>query len=135
VRALYWTNGIAKLKLSDPSGVLSVNIPTASNPTNLLDSVLRIRGAVSSEANKSRQLTGLQMWVTSLDFVQIEELGATDPLSSPSQPIISLSQFRPRQSLQRRVTIAGIVTLCQAKQSFFLQDHTDGIQVVTTVKT
>jgi PAS domain S-box-containing protein len=135
VRAVAYTNGVARIKLSDPSGMLSVNIPTSVAPTNLLDSVVRIRGACSSESNKSRQLVGLQMWASSMNDLEVEEAGAVDPLASPAQPIVSLSQFRPRQTLQHRVTVAGIVTVCQAQHSFFLQDNSDGTQVLTTQKT
>ncbi len=132
VHSLAYRGGVARIKLSDPSGTLSVNFPAASEPTNLLDAIVRIQGACGSEANSKRQLTALQMWASSLDCVQIEEPGVADPLSQPAKPIVSLSQFRPRQTLQRRVAVSGVVTFCQSGQSFILQDESDGVQVLSS---
>jgi len=143
VRSLSCADGLAQLELSDPSGMLTVNIPAATEPTNLLDAVVRIHGACGSVFNDRRQLTGFRIWVPSLDYVQIEEPGVADPFSLPLRPIVSLSQYRPRVNLQRRINVAGVVTLClpaaqglaqagQPGQSFFLQDAGDGIQVFTS---
>ena len=53
---------------------------------------------------------GFEMWASSLENVTIVEPGALDPLSLPAQPIASLDQFHPRETLQHRVNVAGIVT-------------------------
>jgi len=135
VRSVKSDNGLLQLKLSDRDGTFLVNIPSSTAaPTNLVDAVVRVRGVCVSQFNTKRQITGVTVWAQSLDFVQIEESGTADPLSTPAQPIIGLSQFHPREILQRRVKVAGIVTLSEPGQSFFVQDAEDGLQVFTSQK-
>ena len=126
------TNGFARLLLNDPSGVMVVNVPAAEAPVNLLDASVRIRGACGSLANDQRQSTGFEMWASDLDEVHVEEPGATDPLSRPAQPIASLGQFHPRQTLQHRINLAGVVTYADA-DFFFIQDANTGVRVEAPV--
>ena len=129
VRAMSFTNGLARLTLNDPSGMLPVYVPAKAEPRELLDAMVNIRGACGSRANSKRQLTGFEMWVSSLADIQVEELGANDPLNLPAQPITSLGQFHPRQTLQHRVNIAGVVSLCEAR-GFFVEDAEAGVEVL-----
>jgi PAS domain S-box-containing protein len=132
VRSVAHRDGVARLQISDLTGTLTVLVPASQEPTNLLDSIVRIRGACGSRSNAKRQFTGFQMWASSLDEVQIEDAGAADPFSLPAQPVANLSQFRPRQTLQRRINIAGVVTACERGKSFFLEDGEEGVQVMTS---
>jgi PAS domain S-box-containing protein len=134
VHSLSCDTGLLQLKLDDPAGTFFINIPTTSEPTNLLDAVVRIAGVCGVTHNTNRQITGSSIWSPSLDYVHIEEAAAADPLSLPEQSILSLSQFRPVGTLERRMKIAGIVTLCLPGQSFFVQDASDAIQVLPTQK-
>jgi PAS domain S-box-containing protein len=134
VRSQFFESGLLQLRLSDPSGTFDVHIPATTEPTNLLDAVVRVCGVCASRFSDKRQLTGVAMWSPALDYMQIEEPGVADPLSLPTEPILSLSQFQPRGTLQRRVKIAGVVTLCQPGQSFFVQDADEAIQVFTSQK-
>ncbi len=132
VRAVTYptTNGLAQLNLRDLSGTILVNVPAQQAPVQLLDAIVRIRGACSSKANDKRQFAGFEMWASSLDDIKIEEAGAEDPLSRPPQPILSLSQFHPRQTLQHRSSYAGTVTLVDTNLNFFfLQDAESGVRV------
>jgi len=126
------TNCFARLLLNDSSGMMFVNVPTAEAPVNLLDAIVRIRGACGSLANDQRQSTGFEMWASGLDAVHVEELGATDPLSRPAQTIASLGQFHPRQTLQHRINLAGVVTYAEA-DFFFIQDAVTGVRVEAPV--
>lgn len=133
VREAHTTEGILRLKLSDRDGTFVANIPTDITPTNLIDSVIRVRGVCVSLFNNKRQITGVEMWTPSTDMVQTVE-AATDPFKLPTQPIISLSQLRVRTVLQRRVKVAGVVTAYEVGKSFFVQDADDGIQVFPSEK-
>ena len=131
VHAASYTNGLARLDLNDPSGMIAVRVPADHAPVELLDSLVRIRGACGSTSNPRRQLIGVQLWVSSLDDIQVEELGVADPLSLPALPIASLSGFHPRQTMQHRVNVAGQVTFCDAS-SFYIQDANDGVRVLSS---
>jgi len=135
VRGVHKSGGVVQFKLSDRDGTFIANLPANTAPTNLLDAVVRVRGVCVSLFNNKRQLTGIEMWVPSMDLIEVKEPGAADPLSLPAQPIISLSQARPHATLQRRVKVSGIVTASEPGKSFFIQDADDGIQVFPGEKT
>ena len=132
VRAVSFSNDLAQLEVGDPTGTLQVNVPTGVHPTNLLDAIVRIRGAAGSLFNERRQLIGVRIWVPSLDYIEIEEPGITDPFTLPVQPISTLFQYRPRLSLQRRLAVSGVVTFIMPSRSFFIQDGSGGVEVFTT---
>ena len=134
VREAHSAEGVVRLKLSDRDGTFMANIPTGLTPTNLVDSVVRIRGVCVSLFNNKRQITGVEMWTPSTAMVQTVE-PAADPFKLPKQPIVSLSQLRVRTVLQRRVKVAGIVTAYEVGKSFFVQDADDGVQVFPSDKT
>ena len=132
VRSVTFTNGMARLNLRDLSGTIPVNVPADREPTNLLDAIVRIKGACGSESNSRRQFMGFTMWVSSLADVQIEEPGVSDPLDQPVQSIATLDQFHPRQTLQHRISIGGIATLIDTNLNFFfIQDADSGVRVET----
>ena len=135
VRSMSYSNGMAQLNLRDTSGTIHVDFPAEREPGQLLDAVVRIKGACGSESNSKRQFIGFTMWASSLADVQIEEPGIADPLSLPAQPIASLGQFHPRETLQHRVSVAGIVTYVDSVSSefFFIQDSDSGVRVEATV--
>ncbi len=128
VRSMGYTNGLARLYLSDPSGTIIVNVPAKEKPIYLLDATVRIKGACGSIANEKRQSVSFNLWASSLTDVQVEEAGVADPLNLPALPIASLSQFHPRQTLQHRLTVAGIVTYVEP-EFFFIQDADTGVRV------
>ncbi|HWC59669.1 MAG TPA: PAS domain S-box protein, partial [Verrucomicrobiae bacterium] len=129
VRHAGFTNGILELKLSDRDGTFIGRILTPTQPTNLVDSVVRIRGVCVSRFNNKRQINGVELWAPSLDLLQITEAAVSDPFSLPGQPIVSLSQSHARTTLQRRVKVGGIVTAVDLEKSFFVQDIDDAVQV------
>ena len=131
VRSLTFTNGMAQLNLRDINGTIPVNVPAEHEPVNLLDAVVRIKGACGTLSVR-RQMTGFILWVSSLADVQIEEPGVSDPLNQPVQPIATLDQFHPRQTLQHRISIGGIVTFVDTNLNFFfIQDADSGVRVET----
>ena len=132
VRAVTYTpaNRLAHLKLKDFSGSLTVNIPATGAPTNLLDTLVQIRGGCISRMDEEAHYITCQMWASSLDEVLIKESGATQPLNQPTVPIASLNLYHPSQTLQHRVSVAGVVTMTN-QTGFFLQDTEAGVKVLT----
>ena len=135
VRGVHSADGVLQIKLSDRDGTFMAHLPGNTAPTNLMDSVVRIRGVCVSLFNNKRQITGVEMWTPSSELVQMVEPAATDPFSLPVQPIVSLGQAHVRTTLQRRVKVAGIVTAFEPGKSFFVQDADDGVQVFPAEKT
>ncbi len=129
VHSATYEYGLLQLKLNDPDGPFMVNILTTNPPANLVDAAVRIRGVPGSEFNSRRQITGFTIWSPSLNQLKIEAPGVADPLSLPTKPIISLSQFSPLRSPQHRVKISGAVTLRLGEHAFFVQDGSDAIEV------
>ena len=118
------------LQLSDINGLVEVDVQgTDESLTNLLDSVVHVRGVCASRANVIRQLTGAYVWSPSTNCVIVAEKGVSDPFTLPTQPIASLSEFTQRRSIQQRVKIAGVVTVSQPRHALFVQDETGGVPV------
>ncbi|HET7624252.1 MAG TPA: PAS domain S-box protein, partial [Verrucomicrobiae bacterium] len=132
IRAVSEEDNLTRLKISDTDGTVFVDIPSENAPTNLLDSVVRLRGICAAHATSTRQISSLVIWCPSLDFVNVEDWGTTNPLDLPVQSITSLNRFRPYNQLQRRVNIKGVVTACQNDKSFFVQDDAAGIEIETS---
>ncbi len=131
VRSESYTNGELQLTLSDPTGRIPVSVPVKSNIPSLLDSVIHVRGISASISNDRRQFLGPRIISPALEFIHIDEPATTSPFDLPARSILSLTQFRPRLTLERRVNISGVVTLCQPGEWMYLQDATDGMQVFT----
>ena len=133
VREAHFADRVLQIKLSDRDGTFMVNVAAENAPTNLLDSVVRIRGVCVSQFNNKRQITGVELWTPSADLINVVEAAPADPFSSPTQPIVGLSQLHIN-ALPRRVKVAGVVTAVQIGKSFFIQDADDGIQVFPSTK-
>ena len=68
VRETHYADGVLQLKLSDRDGTFMANIPSDTNLSNLVDSVVRVRGVCTSTFNNKRQVTGVEMWSPSGGF-------------------------------------------------------------------
>lgn len=124
---------VLHIKLCDRDGTFMVNVLAERAPTNLVDSVVRIRGVCISQFNNKRQITGVELWTPSADLIKVVEPAPADPFSLPTQPIVGLSQLHIN-ALPRRVKVAGVVTAVDVGKSFFVQDSDDGIQVFPSTK-
>jgi two-component system cell cycle sensor histidine kinase/response regulator CckA len=128
VHSLTCSNGMAHLNVQDQTGKISVNVPADDKPEYLLDAIVRLQGACGSRSDKNRQFAGLEMWVSSLHYVVVDEPGRPEPASLPAQPITSLGEYHPLQTLQHRINLAGTVTYA-GQDFFFIQNGKTGIRV------
>jgi diguanylate cyclase (GGDEF)-like protein/PAS domain S-box-containing protein len=98
----------------------------------LVDSLVRVRGVVTTLTNESRQFVGAELWVPGWREVMVEQPSSPDPFSAESHSIDSLRRFAFAGGHARRVKVAGTVTLQQHGRGVFIQDETDGIFVRTS---
>ncbi len=112
-----------------PLGKLQAYVPSSQLvvAAGLVDATVRVRGAVGTIFNEKRQLTGIQLYVQSLDKVIVERPVPADPFSLPIQPIRTLLQFAPEGHSGHRVRVRGVVLYQQAGRGLFIKDASDSI--------
>ncbi len=126
--------GHLSLSLMTPQGRFKVIIPGFDNgatPTNLIDALVSVTGACTSELNAHRQLSGITLHAPSLEQVKILEPPAADPFSITTTPIDAVATFDPDRLAGRRVKVRGVVTLRIQAQGFIVADASGGIRVLT----
>jgi PAS domain S-box-containing protein len=126
--------GHVTLVLMTRAGRFKAVIPglaESSLPTQLIDSLVSISGACSTELNARRQLRGITLNAPSLDMIRVLEPAPADPFATATIPIKAVATFDPDRLAGRRVKVHGVVTLPIAGQGFYLQDDTGGIRVQT----
>lgn len=101
------------------------------HPERWIDSVVRVRGVGSSTFNKQRQLCGVGLSALTLDDVIREEYPPPEPFAAPTKPIRRIMQFEPDSAHERRVKVSGTVLYYQPGQSFFIEDETSGLEVLS----
>jgi PAS domain S-box-containing protein len=96
----------------------------------LIDDAITIRGVCGTLFNPKRQLTGIQLFVPSLDQIHIEETGGPSPWASIVSPMNSLMHFSPENAAGHRIRVRGVVTLAKRGQYLFAQDESGGVKVM-----
>ncbi|HEX4349915.1 MAG TPA: ATP-binding protein [Verrucomicrobiae bacterium] len=100
-------------------------------PPDLIDALVRIDGACSSELNARRQLSGITLHTPGLDQIHILDPPPADPFALETTKIKSVATFDPDRLAGRRVKVQGVVTLAMPDQGFYLQDDSGGLLVLT----
>jgi PAS domain S-box-containing protein len=127
-------SGHASLSLMTSKGRFTAIIPGFENkppPTYLIDALVRVQGACTSELNARRQLSGITLHVPSLEQIKILDPAPADPFAVATTRIDAVATFNPDGLAGRRVKIQGVVTLRLTGQGFILQDASGGIRVLT----
>ena len=96
-------------------------------PDALVGSRVRIRSVAGSLFNKQRQLTGVKLFVSAIDDVQVEEMPPADRFAMPVRPIDQLLRFSTHQ-LGLAVLTRGVVTRAGI-ESLYISDRTGGMEV------
>jgi len=102
----------------------------SANYDYLLDDAITIRGVCGTLFNTKRQLTGIQLFVPSLNQIHIEETGGPSPWASVVSPMSSLMRFTPENAAGHRIRAQGVVTLAKQGQYVFAQDDSGGVKVL-----
>ena len=131
VRAVEREGPWTRLELTTFGGEFRAMLPANERYAKLPGAVVRLRGVVSAEANAKRQLTGVQLWVASSSFVEIEEPVPEDPFAVEMRSIASLRQFGSLQALNRRVRIAGVVVHHEPGRLVQIEGGNEGLLVLS----
>ena len=133
VRSVDAQSDHVNLTVMTPDGRFRVIIPYDDNQTvpPLIDALVSIRGACTSELNARRQLSGITLHTPGFAQVQILEPPPADPFAIETTKIESVATFDPNRLAIRRLKIQGVVTLRLPDQGFYLQDDSGGILVQT----
>ncbi len=135
VRQVQEEPGRLTLTLTTPLGRFKAVILTTGNqppPAQLVDALVRVRGACSSVANARRQISGVLLHVPGPDQIQIASNAAPpDPFVVESIPIETVGTFDSDLVAGRRVKVSGVVTLTTKGEGFYLQDASGGLRIST----
>jgi signal transduction histidine kinase/CheY-like chemotaxis protein len=119
-----------RLELTTSAGEFAALLPPDTPADKLRGAVVRVRGVCSAITNRKRQLTGIQVWVPSLEYIEIEEAEPADPFAVAARSVASLRQFGGVQSSNRRVRVSGVV-LGQSPGRVHIQDGAEGLLVLS----
>jgi signal transduction histidine kinase len=134
VRQVHEEWGHVTLSLITPRGRFKAVIPNPGNlppPINLIDALVRVRGACGSELNPNGQMSGVTLHVPGFDQIQTQDAAPLDPFAIHGISIDKVATFDPGRLAGRRVKVSGVVTLTMRGQGFFLQDASGGLRVST----
>lgn len=126
--------GHANLSLRTPKGRFNVIIPGFERqpvPTHLIDALVSVQGACTSELNSRRQLSGITLHTPGLSHLRVLEAPSADPFATEARRIDAVATFDPARLAGRRVKIEGVVTLRVPGQGFIVQDLSGGLRVQT----
>ena len=120
-----------RLELTTSSGEFAALLPWSDQLAALRGAVVQLRGVCSVLTNAKRQLTGIQLWVPSPQYIAVEEAAPADPFSVATRSIASLRQFSSLPALNRRVRVAGVVVHQIPGQVLHIQEGTEGLLVLS----
>jgi PAS domain S-box-containing protein len=134
VRRVDELSGHVSLSLMTPKGRFKAIIPGFENkplPIHLIDALVSVQGACTSELNVRRQLSGITLHVPGLEQIKVLEPAPADPFAIGTTRIEAVATFDPDRFAGRRVKIQGVVTLRLIGGGFILQDPSGGMRVLT----
>ncbi|HEX7072323.1 MAG TPA: response regulator [Rhodothermales bacterium] len=124
--------GHARVQINAGSHRFWADIPGFENrdlPTHLIDARVRVRGVSGNISNERQQLTGILLWVQSLDLFEILEPPVASVGSLPVDPIGSLMRYTMSQKLGHRIRARGQVLHQRPNGDVFVRDSTGAVYV------
>jgi signal transduction histidine kinase len=100
-------------------------------PINLIDALVSVRGACSTELSPRGQFSGVTLNVPGVEHIRIHDAAPTNPFAIRSIPIEAVATFDPERLAGRRVKVSGVVTVTMGRAGFYLQDASGGLRVST----
>ena len=122
--------GALRADIAIAGGHVTAYIPYRSPdiPPGLVDSKIRARGVCGAMFNAKGQLRGVNLFVPSLDDVQVLEPGPLKPFALPTQSLSRILRFTFEGSSEHRVKVTGVVTLQRPGQFVFLRGEDGSIR-------
>lgn len=130
VRKVTEVGRMLELQLVAPGGEFIAHTPRDSALRGLQGSVVLVQGVCVVTANSRRQLTGIEIWSTASEDIQVEESASENLFDLPLRSIASLRQFNLFNTLNARVRTSGTVTLHVPGRYLYLQDGDNSIFVL-----
>jgi PAS domain S-box-containing protein len=93
-----------------------------TSPTDLVDSVVRIRGVFAGTYTPGGLFTGFQILVPSRSGIQIVRRPSSGLFSLPVRPIHLFLRFTPEGAFTHRVRVQGVVTY-QGSELLYIRDQ------------
>ncbi len=106
-----------------------------SQPEELVDSIVKVRGVCSTLFNRQRQLFGFRLMVSRPADLVIEKPAPANPFAIPTQTLESLLRFTPQGTFGHRVKVVGTVTYQEPGRALFIQDEQGGLYAQTRQRT
>ncbi len=126
------------------SSIVSLRISTGEGPIVALmlrqpgvdyqqftDATVVVRGVAAPDFNPRRQMTGVHLFVQSVDDISTLVPGGEDPFAFPVRPIGHLANFDPAESPLNRQHFQGRATLDWPGRLVCLQDDSGGLCVTS----
>jgi len=119
-----WNGPTLVLSLDTGDGLASVRVLdfAAGDYHELVDSVVRVRGACGTVYNDRRQLVGIRMFVPSLREIVFVNHGGKNPFDAPLRALNGLMQFGEGSAPFHRIRVRGTVTYQLPGQDLYIQD-------------
>ena len=121
---------LLRLNFTTMDGEFTALAPTNTPWKEFAGSILRVRGVCGS-VTRGGELAGIELWIPAAAIPEVEEPAAADPFSAPERSIGSLLKFSTISTLNRRVSVSGVVTAHVPRRFLVLQDGTDGLMVLS----
>jgi two-component sensor histidine kinase len=119
------------MKVEMADGTIDVAFPVdCEKPAGqLIDALVRFKGAGSSAKNQNMQLTAPTLMMSSMAGVTVLRPPPRNQFALPITPIGNLMQYRSGTDFYHRVRVAGIVTYYKPGESIILEDQGQALYV------
>ncbi len=98
---------------------------TGAVPEDLVDAHVRLRGVAGTLFNAQRQLSGLQIFIPSMEMVAVASRPVLGPFDAPVHPIPSIYRWVTRHGIGHRVRVRGEVTWAGGRRVYVNDGHGD----------
>ena len=124
------------VRLATSEGLISATTiqEAGADYDRLIDARVRIRAVAAAQFNHRRQLTGVHLFFPSLDDMEVERYGPSDPFALPLRSVNQLSRFNSGKAPGDRIHLRGSVTLQWPGRFVCIQDASGGVCVDSTDK-
>lgn len=121
-----WSETTIAMRVASGGGEFYVRVPTARREdlSSWVDSEVVIEGVCGSLYNINRQLTGILFYVPRLRFIRVEA-------PAPEAAVSDLLRFSPKEGMQHRVRLRGVVGYQQLGYALFVENQGKGLRALT----
>ncbi|MCX6902627.1 MAG: hypothetical protein NTW03_03955, partial [Verrucomicrobia bacterium] len=123
----------SRLRLHVASGPVRYGVWVRQFSSNsiagLLDSRVSLRGVLAGEINTARQMTGFQLFVTSMADIKVLEPAPSDLATTKPSMAKTLTSYEMRRHAGHRVRAQGLVAVVRSSQGFVMLDTSGAIEV------